>query len=80
MSEKREDGRPVFSTVYMNRDGEVSSIQGMTLRDYFAAHALNSWDQLAIAKITGSDFSIIPEIIARMSYAVADTMIAERNK
>ncbi len=44
---------------------------GMTLRDYFAAKAMQS-----IAQSTFCDC----ETVAKMSYAVADAMIAERNK
>ena len=47
---------------------------GMTLRDYFAAKAMQGY-------CTSKDFSEIPwEKIARLSYMQADAMLAERKK
>ena len=65
---------------YVNADGETHdvSFQGMTLRDYFAAKAMQSMipflsinDELTIENIRGNNF-------ARDSYAVADAMLKAR--
>ena len=46
---------------------------GMTLRDYFAAQALQ-----AVLILTGESGSV--RVIASTSYSLADAMIAERDK
>ena len=58
----------------------VPENQGMTLRDYFAARAMQSMipflsinDELTIENIRGNDF-------ARDSYAVADAMLKARTE
>ena len=57
-----------------------TDLTGMTLRDYFAAKAMQSMipflsinDELTIENIRGNDF-------ARDSYAVADAMLAAREE
>lgn len=58
---------------------------GMTLRDYFAAKAMQS--VLRGARIPGADADPLPPevsqalaAIAKVSYRVADAMLAERHK
>ena len=71
MSEK--DGGPVHPGEYSLRTN-----QGITLRDYFASSAMAGY-------VMGWPLqtSALPEnlpLIARMSYKIADAMIAERAK
>jgi hypothetical protein len=50
--------------------------QGMTLRDYFAAQAM----QVLIAKTISADFDFNTEDVAMGSYHMADAMLKERNE
>ncbi len=78
MSEK-PDGGPAFpvNKVYTDRDGDICSegIAGMTLRDYFAAKALQS---------LARDFAYCDpnyqKQLAKVSYEIADMMLEEREK
>ena len=70
---------PAFpSYEYQKSYGQMMAVGGMTLRDYFAAKAMQSMipflsinDELTIENIRGNDF-------ARDSYAVADAMLKAR--
>lgn len=71
----KDTGGPAFPATSWSNDGEfLGENQGMTLRDYFAAKALQ-------AHIThdGSD-DICETGVARWAYELADAMIAERSK
>jgi hypothetical protein len=76
MNKNIKDGGPAFPvSSYVNADGETfdSSVQGMTLRDYFAAKYL----QGLMAFNGGNhcrDFDI-----AEGCYAMADAMLKARN-
>lgn len=52
-----------------NRNPHHPEASGMTLRDYFAAKALN----------VASDKTIGQEEMVRMAYNIADLMLKERN-
>ena len=68
----KNTGGPAFpEMINVAHKTEWETDSGMTLRDYFAAKAMQS--------ITQSTFCDC-EAVAKMSYAVADAMIAERNK
>lgn len=69
---KENNGGPAFPSY----DGAVL---GVTLRDYFAAKAMASNLPLCRndPREPGESY---PEYVARMSYAVADAMLAEREK
>ena len=68
-----KDGGPAFGGYRERPEGPDEPIMGMSLRDYFAAAAL----QGAIAnERKGAD----PTYIARGAYIVADAMLAEREK
>jgi hypothetical protein len=53
----------------MNEDAGCA---GMTLRDYFAAKAMQGY-------ITG-DYDVYPREIVQRAYAIADAMLEEREK
>jgi len=68
-----KDGGPAFAhQLESNRDGYAIT-GGMTLRDYFAAKAM----QAAMMNIT--DWKYAPSQIATYSYAQADAMIKARS-
>jgi len=70
------EGGPAFPSQPLNACGQpCGDLQpGMTLRDYFAAKALQG-----ACAVTGIDFGG-PKGVAGMSYEIADAMIAERSK
>lgn len=81
-------GGPAFSRPYGGHpdpaigDPEMQSQEGMTLRDYFAAKALQSQlDRLPDFSATVRDYGFdkFASTIARTSYDIADAMIAARN-
>ena len=65
-----DNGGPAFPT-------GVYTVEGMTLRDYFAAKAMNGF--ITNFDTMRSDIIDVPEL-ARSAYYVADAMIEERNK
>ena len=62
----RNDGGPAFPATY------PCGPSGMTLRDYFAAKALQG-----LCSVTGVDFGG-PDEVARITYKLADAMLAAR--
>jgi hypothetical protein len=71
MSEK--DGGPVHPSEYSLRTN-----QGITLRDYFASSAMAGY-VMGWPLQTDAPIENLP-VIAKMSYKIADAMIAERAK
>lgn len=53
---------------------------GMTLRDYFAAKAMQGGIDLVPHMATPKVDKTVPQIIAEMAYEYADAMLAEREK
>lgn len=73
---EKNDGGPAFPTSYEVRIRgiiEVHYADGMTLRDYFAAKAMNGL--CSYSEYSGSKGSI-----AKYAYELADAMLAEREK
>jgi hypothetical protein len=71
MRKRLDDGGPAFPTDHDHRSKGLISIRvrgGMSLRDYFAAHAL--------AVIPGDLAE--PAAIARDAYRIADALLARR--
>lgn len=78
-----DDGGPAFPVLTTTKqDGTICGLQtgnrdgwemGMTLRDYFAAAALNQRKALSFGSYYAND-------AAREAYEIADAMLAERNK
>jgi hypothetical protein len=65
----KDTGGPAFPT-----DHNKNVAEGMTLRDYFAAKAMQSMNDRP-------DYADTPaDAIALDAYALADAMLAERNK
>lgn len=63
----KDTGGPAFPT-----DHNKNVAEGMTLRDYFAAKAMQGL--LASTKTNSA------QVIAKDAYIIADAMLAERNK
>ena len=78
------DGGPAFPRLdrewdeYLGKDGgyKYSMSEGMSLRDYFAAKAMQGW--ALIPNVPGAKRH--EATIAKMAYELADAMIAERSK
>lgn len=73
-----DTGGPAFPRLYPRSDEDGRS--GMTLRDYFAAKAMQglmgrTWGN----KVTGEMPDDLFQIWASSAYAVADAMLAERD-
>ena len=70
-----------FPYILNLKDGSSVVSNGMTLRDYFAAQALTGaqiWDAVINGK--NAQFSSGVEKLAEAAYAVADAMLAAREK
>ena len=70
----KKDGGPAFPVETKYPTG---SFKGMSLRDYFAAHAMISFMQPGQGVI---GVNMYEYRVAEQAYAIADAMIAERDK
>ena len=68
-----KDGGPAFPYQLAHESGATHVMQGMSLRDYFAAAALPAMAKYSIT-------SDRPSTMAKLSYEVADAMLAERER
>jgi len=76
---KKNDGGPAFPwTDPYGTEGLPQQSAGMTLRDYFAAKAMQAF--LDSARATREPFGKVSAAVAIISYGVADAMLAEREK
>ena len=71
------DGGPAFQYEVWDSEGCPQHAQGMSLRDYFAAKAMQAMLSGHFAKCGHEDYWPRPGI-ARAAYAMADAMIAAR--
>lgn len=73
---KPYDGGPAFPKTEYNGDTDkpFNQLAGMSLRDYFAAKALQGMLAQPVQPQSGAD------MFARDAYSVADAMISERAK
>jgi hypothetical protein len=82
--ENKKTGGPAFPEIsgYKIGDGaqeKTNCVSGMALRDYFAAKAMQSLLTLKNPVIGGEEKNgVIP--VNKLSYMVADAMLAERDK
>lgn len=67
-----------FAFAHSNFNDEWVTSQGMTLRDYFAAKAMQSF--LTITAEQEMDEQAAYKAVATMSYRIADAMLAAREK
>lgn len=79
------NGGPAFPKAGLDPWGAAKSVEtGMTLRDYFAAKAMqgylaNSW-QAQELDATGDSSREQMAIVAEISYVMADALLAERER
>jgi hypothetical protein len=90
-----DKNKTAFPYVFTNLNGETEIDTGMTLRDYFAAKAMQSFVTstitnestlfnkikvfLGIKKYT-LDFNLSGSVVSKSAYEVADAMLKEREK
>lgn len=80
MEKTIDDGGPAFPTPTEVYDqGTRSATAGLSLRDYFAAKAMQTLLLTGRATVELSDADFMMEI-SRGSYRMSDAMIASRNK
>jgi hypothetical protein len=82
---KTIDGGPAFPFWAVNQEGKTTanSAQGMSLRDWFAGMAVSELARLAAEGtlvINEKPDATLNEAVAYNAYAIADAMLAERNK
>jgi len=80
----KKDGGPAFPNTVKITDEIFSDLRGMTLRDYFAAKAMQGIYACPV-QLYRADGTPLPDIItsadiAKMAYEEADAMLAEREK
>lgn len=73
MSEK-DNGGPAFPQLKKDQWGNYHGSEGMTLRDYLAAKAMQGF--AAAPDMAGTPVTDV----ARQAYSLADAMLAERAK
>ena len=79
MSNTNINGGPAFPASYYTDDGEFAKRDGMTLRDYFAAKAMQAWLSTFTESRHPAENGGASDV-AKASYAIADAMLAERAK
>lgn len=84
MKTQVNDGGPAFPVLRENDNPSMSLIMaspGMTLRDYFAAKAMQSLiSESATATLSKESGKPLEFLVASMSYTLAEAMLSERNK
>ena len=72
---KKNNGGPAFPYVMNAENYELQDLcsEGMTLKDYFAG-------QVIIGIIANAEGIVCAETMANSAYAIADSMIKEREK
>lgn len=77
-------GGPAFPHTYFDQQLQTNrTLPGMTIRDYFAAKAMQAHMRMAIdglSKLPGVDTKEVNETIAAWSYQMADAMLSQRGK
>jgi hypothetical protein len=74
MSDTKTGGPAFAQQLESNRDGYAVT-GGMTLRDYFAAKAMDGFNRHMVAYEWGQD---VMDVAARNAYALADAMLEAR--
>jgi hypothetical protein len=69
---------PTLGNIAHNSDWLTE--RGMTLRDYFAAKALPSTIGMVVGIAPPDQEHMVAEVVARLSYQMADAMLAESAK
>ena len=74
-----DNGGPAFPSEVWDSEGCPQHTQGMSLRDYFAAKAMQAMLSGHFAKYGHEDYWLRPEIAAE-AYEMADAMLAVRKE
>lgn len=75
------DGGHVFPTGDFSESGFSYQHPGMSLRDYFAAAAMNGLVSNNIAdRLISNPYDYLPMCYAKAAYSIADAMLAAREK
>ena len=74
----KETGGPAFPVFPDTAGGHAIAFQGMTLRDYFAAKAMQGWLSTYGADVPQQ--SVRAENIAMLAYEIADAMLKAREQ
>lgn len=74
----KETGGPAFPSEIQALEGVTLTSSGMSLRDYFAAKAMQGFS--ASPSMIDSNDSRAIAYVSAASYAMADAMLAERAK
>lgn len=81
----RDDGGPAFPVI--GAPGAPEDYPGMSLRDYFAAHASFTYENAAQVAGYGNrlpenamERDVVISVLALMNYEYADAMLKERAK
>ena len=72
----KETGGPAFPTEVWDSEGIPQHTQGMTLRDYFAAHAMQSM----FARNKQRELVVPLDECAKVAYEWADAMLKAREQ
>ena len=76
MSNNTNTGGPAFPVLIVDRPKRLEHFNGMTLRDYFAAKAMQGY---AYYSATHSKFIFPNSELAKEAYSLADAMMEARN-
>jgi len=71
-------GGPAFPHEYKYGDGTANRCEGMTLRDYFAAKAMQALFAGAVTEGLTTDQDIDCDKLAMVAYTMADAMLKAR--
>ena len=71
------DGGPAFPVFPETGGGHAAAFQGMNLRDYFAAQAMQAFVSAWVSTSTGPDNDLK---VAEYAYAMADAMLEARKE
>jgi hypothetical protein len=72
---------PAFPSVCLGDPGHPASAPGMSLRDWFAGQALGgACSTIKLGGMSEADIAADCAEVARITYVIADAMLAEREK
>jgi hypothetical protein len=77
---KINDGGPAFGALSVSPAGDVYHQEGMSLRDWFAGHALAGIMANETTPFSADHAEVEPSQIAAAVYELADAMLAKREK
>lgn len=77
MTDTKDSGGPAFPNNVKVTNEEFAELRGMTLRDYFAAKALNSILGVLVAERRG-DVDKVIKVAAETAYKMAEAMLEAR--